>query len=102
MIFRSPKLLKLARDCKCMNPDCPNHVFGGDGTTVAAHSNQLVHGKGMGIKAHDCFIAFLCQKCHFDIDQGSSMGRQEKEDLWQRAHDETMLYLFNNGHLKVV
>jgi hypothetical protein len=54
MSYRSQKLLKAARDQACA-------ICGSVGTTVAAHSNLVEHGKGIGIKAPDCLIAWLCQ-----------------------------------------
>ena len=53
-----------------------------EGQTQAAHRNQ---GKGMGIKTDDCFTAALCQECHADIDQGSSMTRQERRERMDSA-----------------
>jgi len=72
-----------------------------DGTIVAAHSNQSKHGKGMSIKAHDCFVAFLCHRCHHEIDQGSKLSKEERIDLWQRAHEATLLHLFRTNRLVV-
>lgn len=72
-----------------------------DGTIVAAHSNQSRHGKGMSIKAHDCFIAFMCARCHHEIDQGSKLSREERIDKWQDAHEKTLLYLFQTGAIAV-
>jgi hypothetical protein len=72
-----------------------------DNTIVAAHSNQSRHGKGMSIKAHDCFIAFLCNRCHYEIDQGSKLSKEERIDLWQRAHEATLLHLFQTKRLVV-
>lgn len=40
-------------------------------TTVAAHANQQLWGKGAGCKAHDFAIAFACSSCHFELDQGT-------------------------------
>jgi len=66
---------------------------------VAAHSNQQRDGKGMGIKAHDYRIAALCYTCHADIDQGKTLGKQEKFDKWDEAHRRTIGWLFERGHL---
>ena len=93
--YRNPKLLKLAKDQPCMLCGAQ------DGTVVAAHSNWSEHGKGMSIKAHDCFIAFLCHMCHAEIDQGSRLTKEERKDQWRLAHDRTMLSLFQNDHLMV-
>ena len=65
-IYRNRKLLDLARDQRCVM------CHAEDGTVVAAHSNREEHGKGMGIKAHDCMSAWLCAMCHNHYDQGGA------------------------------
>lgn len=101
--FESRKLLDLARDLPCF------HCGGERGTVVAAHSNAGEHGKGKSIKAHDCFIAFLGDRCHRWLDQGTGMdptgvftdSREDKAMVMRRAHDATMLYLFKSGKVRV-
>ena len=68
---------------------------------VAAHSNQQRDGKGMGLKSHDYRIAALCFTCHADIDQGKTLGKQEKFDKWDEAHRRTIGWLFEGGHLSL-
>ncbi len=58
---------------------------GMSGQTQAAHANWSKYGKGMGMKAHDCFVAALCQTCHFAIDQGAKMTAEERVDEWEAA-----------------
>lgn len=53
-----------------------------------AHSNQPRHGKGGSIKAHDCFVVPACRSCHREFDQGRSMTRDEKRELWESAFFE--------------
>ena len=72
-----------------------------DGTVVAAHSNQLRDGKGRGIKAHDYRIAALCYSCHMDLDQGKSLDKAERVEIWEEAHRKTIAWLFEGGHLEV-
>lgn len=55
-------------------------------TVVPCHSNQAIHGKGMGIKAHDDFTVPGCGLCHAEIDQGSRFTREEKFEIWNRAY----------------
>jgi hypothetical protein len=88
--FRSPELLKLAsgQSCTIKLPGCVG------GPCVACHSNQAKHGKGRSVKAHDCFIAFGCDHCHREIDQGKTLSREQKFDAWERAHIATMLIIF--------
>lgn len=42
----------------------------GNDTVVAAHSNQLIHGKGAGIKALNKYTVPACHACHSWLDQG--------------------------------
>ena len=79
MNYRNPKVLQEARNHNCML--CGNN----DGTVVAAHSNQSRHGKGMSIKAHDAFVAYLCARCHISIDQGKGT-HDLKRNMWDVAH----------------
>jgi hypothetical protein len=55
-------------------------------TVVPCHSNQSIHGKGMGIKAHDEFTVPGCDACHRELDQGSRFTRDEKFGFWNRAY----------------
>ena len=92
-MYRSKKLLEIVRESPCQ-------ICGAqDGTVVAAHSNQQRDGKGMGLKAHDYRIAALCFTCHADIDQGKTLGKQEKFDKWDEAHRRTIGWLFERGYL---
>jgi hypothetical protein len=93
-MYRNKQLLEIVRQSPCQI--CQSQ----DGTIVAAHSNQLRDGKGKGIKAHDYRIA-LCYKCHMEIDQGSTLTKQQRFYEWDEAHRKTIGWLFENGHLKV-
>lgn len=93
--YRNRKLLDLAKGQACQLCGAQ------DGTIVAAHSNQSKHGKGMSIKAHDCFIAWLCHRCHHELDQGSAWTRAEREHYWQAAHERTLLRMFLDGLIEV-
>lgn len=81
--FRSREFLDLAKGQQCQ-------ICGADdGTVVSAHSDQSAHGKGIGIKSHDCFIAWACYKCHLILGDGS-LTREARDALWQRAHIRTL------------
>lgn len=95
MIYRNKRLLEAVRELPCQ------HCGASDGTVVAAHSNQLRDGKGRGIKAHDYRIAALCYRCHSDLDQGSTMSKQERVDMWEEAHRKTLGLLFERGIIAV-
>ena len=98
MMFRSPKLLSMAKDAPC----CFHCLGHNDGTVVAAHSNQIRDGKGKGIKAHDYRVAFLHDRCLMEIDQGKMMSKDVRREAWEEAHRKTVAWLFETGRVKVV
>jgi hypothetical protein len=51
----------------------------------------------MSIKAHDVFFAALCHDCHARLDQGKDMNFEERFDMWQMAHEKTLLEIFRRG-----
>jgi hypothetical protein len=95
IVYRNKKLLEIVRRSPCQY--CGKE----DGTVVAAHSNQLRDGKGRSIKADDYRIAALCYMCHYAIDQGTRMTKQERIDFWEDAHRKTIGWLFDNEHITV-
>ena len=95
MIYRNKKLLELVRQSPCQT--CGNQ----DGTVVAAHSNQLRDGKGRSIKAHDYRIAALCYSCHMELDQGKSLDKAERVEIWEEAHRKTIAWLFENNYIEL-
>lgn len=93
---RDRKYLDLAhRITDCMN--CGQHSPGCE----PAHSNQMRHGKGTSIKAHDVFHAALCHECHRALDSGGTLSRDSKQTMWQAAFERTLLAYFKNGWLRV-
>jgi hypothetical protein len=82
--------MKLVRELRCQN------CHADDGTIVGAHTNWG-GGKGRGIKADDNLVAALCHKCHMMIDQGSTLSKAERQDIWERAHLRTVhqLVIYN-------
>ena len=98
MMFRSPKLLSIAKEaprCFCCSRD-------NRGDVVAAHSNQLRDGKGKGMKAHDYRIAYLCGECHSALDQGKNWTREQRVEIFEAAHRATIGWLFETGRVRVV
>ena len=91
--YRNPQLLKLAKDAPCSI--CCSY-----GTTVSAHSNLLEHGKGMGRKASDAAICFLCYNCHSKLDQGQD-SYEDKRSKFFEACTSTYIWLMDNGYLEV-
>lgn len=88
--YENRRLLDLAHNLhECTH--CGRYVPEG---LEPAHSNQSRHGKGMSMKAHDCFHAALCHACHARLDQGSDLSREMRHALWEAAHENTfLLYL---------
>lgn len=88
--FRSKKHLKNVALLPCQ------HCLA-EGQTQAAHSNQLIHGKGRGIKASDEYTAALCVTCHQNLDSGSTMTKAERQQMWFDAHYLTVHILNLRG-----
>lgn len=84
--FRSRELLALAEGetCTLRLPGCLG------GPVVCCHSNLERHGKGKSVKAHDCFVAFGCTHCHYEIDQGKNLTREERSAAWERGFIATL------------
>jgi len=84
-MYRDKDLLELAKGERCLlqaHPRC----YGDHGeTTVACHSNLLIHGKGKSLKAEDCYTVWGCYMCHKWLDT-SQAGYEEKE----KAYSPTM------------
>lgn len=104
-MFRSRSLLDLAHRCeRCMNCGAVTP----DGCEPA-HSNLMVHGKGVGEKSHDCYHAALCHRCHrwYDNQGGEGMDpskvfkRSERQAMWSRAFYLTLLHYFRMGWIGV-
>ena len=93
-VYRNPKLLAAAKDRPCT-------LCGSVGTTVAAHSNALEHGHGMGIKAPDFMVAYLCQKCHDLVDGRAGMlSKFTKRNMWLEAWQKTVPIWFDEEIVK--
>lgn len=101
-MYRNPKITKSANGKACAN--CGSQ----DGTVVWAHSNEQEHGHGMRIKSHDIYGAYCCMRCHdwYDgrdmspMDPTEIWARDEKELMFRKAHDRSILSLVMDGVLK--
>jgi hypothetical protein len=97
MNWRSKKLTQSAKHESCVACGAD------DGTIVYAHSNEQKHGKGMGIKAHDLFGAYLCQNCHDGYDGRTDMfilySQQDKRDWFREMWERSMIRACNKGYL---
>ena len=96
-----PRLVALAKDAPCMLR-IPKVCNGNPATTVWCHSNQDRHGKGKGLKSHDCFGAFGCSACHDWIDNKvPNIPHEEKVAAFELGRDRTTLYLWRNQLVRV-
>lgn len=95
MAYRNRKLLDLANGAPCMSCGAQ------DGTVVAAHANWSDFGKGMSHKASDAAIAYLCCRCHTEIDQGASLSKAERRAKWVEASVKTWVWLAESGKVVV-
>ena len=97
-MIRSKKILNSARGepCTVNSPVCNRNPE----TTVAAHSNWHEHGKGMGQKAHDIFVAYACSGCHAWLDSGSA-SKAEKREYWHRGHARTLVRMVEKGVIRL-
>ena len=94
-MIRSPKLLKAIKSMNCMS-------CGKWGNTVPAHANWHQYGKGLGIKAHDIFVAATCIDCHDVIDgRRGELSKEEQHDMWHAAWLRTLTFLFQEGWITI-
>lgn len=90
MMFRSKKLTSAAKDFDCQS--CGRYK-----PSVPAHANWQEYGKGAGLKAHDCFIAFVCPSCHDVIDgRAGRLTQDEQKAKWLAAHIKTLVLVFQH------
>lgn len=100
--YRNKKLLAAAQgqQCTLQVPGVCNHD---SQTTVAAHSNASEDGKGLGQKADDCFVAFVCSACHDWLDGRIKIQPGEPDDrhyFFHRGMKRTWRLLLDMGVLK--
>ena len=84
-MYRDPDLLKLAQGEQCLFRISPRCQGDYGETTVAAHSNEIIHGKGRGIKANDSMSAWACHACHTMLDQGNEFTKRQKAKIFDEA-----------------
>ena len=96
MNYTNRSLLDLARrvSCTLRRPGCTGTPTG------PLHSNQLRHGKGRALKAHDLFHAAGCANCHRWLDEDPA-PRADKDAAFQDAMEETWLEYWRQGWIVV-
>jgi len=92
MNWRSKKLTQSAKHESCVSCGAD------DGTVVWAHSNHQKHGKGMGIKAHDLFGAYLCHGCHHYYDNGM-WPNVDRNEWFIHQWEKSMIRACTKGYL---
>lgn len=92
MVYRNTKLIKLLRELPCQ---CCGRL---SETVCAAHRNE---GKGMGIKVSDALCAAMCSSCHFELDNGKALSKEDRRAMWNRAYIGTMQYLWEHGYIEI-
>lgn len=96
MRYENKALRDLARDepCSFRLPGCD----GGGETSVWVHSDFMRHGKGKGLKAHDCFGAVGCASCHAMLPQ---LPREMRDPIMTMAMEDTALRFWQAGKFSV-
>ena len=91
------KLLDAAQHYPCA------HCNRQDGTVVAAHNNELAFGRGAFFKTSNHLVAYLCHECH-DGHEGrrGNLTREQRRELWHRAHTVTVAWWWRDGLIVVV
>lgn len=70
-----------------------------EGESQAAHVNHI--GKGMSMKAPDCWTWPACPACHAEFDQGKSYTKAQRRELAERWTLLTIHALAQAGKIKV-
>ncbi|MBX9609709.1 MAG: DUF1364 domain-containing protein [Gammaproteobacteria bacterium] len=100
MNMRSSKMREVVRELPCQL-----NVAGvkncGEHPSVLCHLNMLSMGKGTGIKAHDVGAAG-CPACHFEVDQGKRLSREDRQFYLLRGTARTVALLMTRGQLVLV
>jgi hypothetical protein len=98
-----PKLLASAEGKPCMVQRA-GVCNGRTDTTVWAHSNQAIHGKGKGLKSHDPFGAYACSACHDWLDRDAlrmGVSREDRDAVHDEAMRRTQKYIWSNRIVRV-
>jgi hypothetical protein len=102
--YRNKKLTQSAKHEACVS------CHSDDGTIVWAHSNSQFHGKGLGLKAHDLFGAYLCHRCHSSYDGHTNwsnnlgelnlLSNAELKQAWFKLQwEKSMIIACRKGYL---
>lgn len=93
------KLRDLAPDVPCcmgcLNPNYDRQRL------CLAHSNKAEDGRGMGLKSHDIYGAYLCDTCHTYVDN-DMRSKSMRSDYHKAAWANTMRWWIENGHVGII
>jgi hypothetical protein len=92
--WRSRKHLQNVASLPCQH-------CGLEGQTQAAHSNMSIHGKARSLKASDHFTAALCFACHYDLDAGHKLTKEQKQQMFLDALESTWAELLKRDLILV-
>ena len=96
MTYRNRNLLNLSWEAPCflqIAAPC------GQDKSVPCHSDLLRHGRGVGHKSADCFAVPGCPNCHA-IFTREHLGKGGYEEVWIRAMERYLVWLWENGKIK--
>lgn len=98
MTHRNRQLLDQAHDAPCFlllgAKGCGNHP------SVPCHSDMLEHGRGAGLKSHDCLAVPGCPACHA-IFTRAHLGHAGYLEAWGRAMARYLVWLWTNGKVRL-
>lgn len=86
-------LLCRGQPCYLLIPGVTSHPID---TVVPCHSNSLARGKGMAIKANDKYTVPGCMYCHYTLDQGRDLDKEQRREIWERAYERWAKYRMEN------
>lgn len=91
-------LRQTAKECPhCMG--CGLQNPNGD-LLCLAHSNQIKHGKGRGLKSLDIHGAILCHNCHDRVDgRTGKMNREQMQTKHSEAASMTRAWWYRRGFI---
>lgn len=92
-MYRNNKLRDSARNEACVACGADN------GTTVWCHADSQKYGKGYGLKSHDLFGFFGCDRCHDFYGSSKGMERQERDEWFIEQFIKSMIIACEKGYL---
>lgn len=95
---RSRSLLDVAHEAPCMLllgvKGCGNHP------SVPCHSDMLAHGRGAGMKSHDCLAVPGCPACHAAFTR-KRLGKEGYLTAWANAMARYLVWAWKNGKVRL-